>query len=391
MARAGDGDLARKTALSAFMILYLHALVPVKGDLVWQMAERPSPEDEDIDRLAVTFTFGSWSGSRRTLIERLRALVVQENLEWIFPGERLWRLDLRRLTRFFEPAAKFTWLPAEARVEPKVLFPTSKMSPGATVEFHVNKDSRVPKEHCAPPLEIHDSLERFQYDHPDPSNAAFLMMRFDESPAQLAIHRAVNDALAAHGIKCLRADERMYHKHLFFNIATYMHGCGMGVAVFERLKQDDFNPNISLEVGFMAALDKPLCLLKDKTLRCLQSDLVGWIYRPFDTFDPVATVGKEIERWLADFRPCSSTTTTTTTTPPPFSHPHPRRFSGALFDAISQGEVLGPGANCSRCNATLAGKAESKDWFTCTGCRRDFCRQCAPGTSDICPQCAAKK
>lgn len=372
------------------MILYLHAVVTVQRGIVWQMAERPSDDDDAPDRLAITFTFGSYSKSRRKMIESLKTLVAQQNLDWIVPGETRWRIDLRGLTRFFEPAARFYWLPPEARVEPIVIFPDSKNSPGAKVVFYIDQDSQVPKDPCTPPVEIQNSLERFRSDHPNPSKAAFLMMRFDESPQQLAIQRAINDALARHGITALRADGRMYHRHLFYNIATYMHGCGMGVAVFERLKQDDFNPNISLEVGFMAALDKPLCLLKDSTLRCLQTDLVGWIYRPFDTYDPAAKIRKEIESWLADDG-LSSSTTTTTTPPPALSQPHPRRFSGELFDAINQGQVLGPGANCSQCGGSISGKTEYQDWFTCVGCRRDFCRQCVPGTSDVCPQCAVRE
>ncbi len=79
------------------------------------------------------------------------------------------------------------------------------------------------------------------------------------------------DTLASYGITALRADDKDYHEDLFTNIVTYLYGCSFGIAVFERIETDDVNPNVSLEVGYMQGLRKPVCLLKDKTLRALHS------------------------------------------------------------------------------------------------------------------------
>src|SRR3990172_35156 len=88
---------------------------------------------------------------------------------------------------------------------------------------------------------------------------------------------------------------------IFFpNILTYIYGCEFGIAVFERIESDEFNPNVSLEVGYMLALRKPVCLLKDRTLEILQADLVGKIYRVFDPQDPVGTIQDELSQWLRD-------------------------------------------------------------------------------------------
>lgn len=73
-----------------------------------------------------------------------------------------------------------------------------------------------------------------------------------------------------------------------------------GLAVFERLEEDDFNPNVSLEVGYMHALKKSVCLLKDRTLKTLQTDLVGKLYKIFDPQDPEATIPDELEKWIRD-------------------------------------------------------------------------------------------
>ena len=71
-------------------------------------------------------------------------------------------------------------------------------------------------------------------------------------------------ALGRHGIVGLRADDKEYNPSLFDNVQTYLHGCGLGVAIFERIEEDAFNPNVALEVGYMMAMDKPVCLLKDQ-------------------------------------------------------------------------------------------------------------------------------
>lgn len=150
------------------------------------------------------------------------------------------------------------------------------------------------------PVEIHNSLQQFQKDFPDPARAAFLIMRFRETRAHLEIYEAVGECLHRHGIKTLRADEKYYHDDLYHNILTYMHGCGFGVAVFERIEEELFNPNISLEVGYMLALQKPICIMKDRTLKTLHADLMGKLYKEFDPLDAGGTLDAALSNWLRD-------------------------------------------------------------------------------------------
>jgi nucleoside 2-deoxyribosyltransferase len=83
-------------------------------------------------------------------------------------------------------------------------------------------------------------------------------------------------------------------------VLTYVHGCSFGVAVFERLLDDDFNPNVALEVGYMLALKKPVCLLKDKTMANLHTDLIGKLYRTFDPQDAFESVQPPLRAWASD-------------------------------------------------------------------------------------------
>lgn len=150
------------------------------------------------------------------------------------------------------------------------------------------------------PIEIQESLGFFQREHPDPSKMAFIMMEFGDTWAHTAIAETIKEALKARGIIGVRADDKRYHDHLYFNVQTYMHGCGMGVAVHDRIKAEAHNPNVALEVGYLFALRKPVCLLKEQTLTTLPTDLVGWMYEPFNTLNPSETIPPLLSRWLSD-------------------------------------------------------------------------------------------
>lgn len=150
------------------------------------------------------------------------------------------------------------------------------------------------------PITVQVSLRKFQKDHPDPTRTAFIMMKFGRTTAHDAIVGAIRDTLAPLGIVGVRADDKEYNDDLFPNILTYIYGSAFGIAVFERIEADDFNPNVSLEVGYMLALGRDVCLLKDKTLKTLQTDLMGKMYRTFDPLDPQTTIPDGVIKWLRD-------------------------------------------------------------------------------------------
>lgn len=126
------------------------------------------------------------------------------------------------------------------------------------------------------------------------------MMRFGTTKAHNNITEAIREGLAARSISGVRADDKRYHNDLLYNILTYMHGCGQGVAVFERIEAENHNPNVALEVGYMFAMRKEVCYLKDLTLPTLQADLVDRLYDPFDPQDPAGTIPPLVEKWMSD-------------------------------------------------------------------------------------------
>ncbi len=152
----------------------------------------------------------------------------------------------------------------------------------------------------APPAIIHDSLKRFRSAHRNADATCFIMMRFGKTRVHSKIETAIKKALKKHGLTGLLARDREFHEDLFPNIWTYVYGCAFGIAVFERLVTDEFNPNVALEVGYMLGLRKQVLLLKDQTLKALHTDLVGKLYREFDPQKPDKSIPGEIDSWLSD-------------------------------------------------------------------------------------------
>lgn len=160
-------------------------------------------------------------------------------------------------------------------------------------------DGKISDEAVSYP-EIASGLEKFRVDHPIGSKTAFIIMQFGNTKSHATLVACIKDTLKKHGIAALRADDKQYMDDLFPNIKTYMHACDFGIAVFERITENDLNPNISLEVGYMLGMGKSVLLLKDKTLEYLQTDLSGKLYKQFDATDIDQTMPQPIKQWLLD-------------------------------------------------------------------------------------------
>lgn len=76
-----------------------------------------------------------------------------------------------------------------------------------------------------------------------------------------------------------------------------MNYCRFGIAVFEEIDERDFNPNISLELGYMYALKRRCLLLKDSRMPRLPTDTCGKIYRDFDTYKLSNSLSKQVSDW----------------------------------------------------------------------------------------------
>jgi hypothetical protein len=141
-------------------------------------------------------------------------------------------------------------------------------------------------------------LRTFLDDHPHPEKNVFVMMRFRESDQLRAVHDTIRSALAECGFEAIRADDRDYTGELWTNIEVCMTGCNYGIAVFEDIDDRAFNPNVSLELGYMMGRRKRCLILKEKRLPELPTDVVHRLYKPFDAFKIADTVRSQVIRWI---------------------------------------------------------------------------------------------
>lgn len=169
-----------------------------------------------------------------------------------------------------------------------------------TVLQSQHKPGKKISEEAVSTPEIASGIEKFKTDYPTGSKTAFIIMQFGGTKLHGNIVACIKDTLTKYNITALRADDKQYMDDLFPNVKVYMHACDFGIAVFDRITEDDFNPNVSLEVGYMLGMGKNVLLLKDKTLIFLPTDLTGKLYKEFDTTEIESTMPQQIEKWLSD-------------------------------------------------------------------------------------------
>ncbi|MFC1825677.1 response regulator [Thermodesulfobacteriota bacterium] len=136
----------------------------------------------------------------------------------------------------------------------------------------------------------------------DYNKNVFIMTRFQPGNRQLeAIDRAMRTSLAVHGLRGHRADDRCYvtDRNLWDNVCIHMIGCRYGIAVLEDIIQEDFNPNVALEYGFMRGLGKQVLLLKERRFHP-RADIMGTLWEDFDIFDIDSFIETAINRWVRD-------------------------------------------------------------------------------------------
>jgi hypothetical protein len=125
-------------------------------------------------------------------------------------------------------------------------------------------------------------------------------MRFAAAKPFKRIVKVIKKVAEKHGLVIVRADDNYFHADLWGNVRTLLHGCSFGIAVYERINSEEPNANVGLEVGYLMAMNKPVLLLKDNTVRSLQSDLAGKLYKTFDPHDPEGTLPEQMTGWLSD-------------------------------------------------------------------------------------------
>lgn len=138
----------------------------------------------------------------------------------------------------------------------------------------------------------------------------FIMTPFREDPRYQLMEMVIKVELDNHRFKGWIASDKMLHNDLWPNTQAFMLACKYGIAVFTaseeqegditQLKEKVYNPNVSIELGFMLSRGKEVLILKDEKLETLMADMMGSLYEDFDLQKTRKTLPPIIERWVND-------------------------------------------------------------------------------------------
>lgn len=130
-------------------------------------------------------------------------------------------------------------------------------------------------------------------------NAIFVIMPFREELNK--VYEIIKDIFASKGYSAIRADEKEFTNDLWENVRVYLECCNVAVAIFDKNDQDNYNPNVAIEVGYMLSKGNKVCLLKDKKLPKLPSDLISKMYKEYDSDDVEGTLPEQLGLWIRDY------------------------------------------------------------------------------------------
>jgi hypothetical protein len=155
----------------------------------------------------------------------------------------------------------------------------------------------------APP-DLVRPLHAFLAEHPFERNV-FGMTRFpsrDEADKLDPIAAALTTArkvCADHRLEFHLASDRQILDDLWPNVAAHMWGSQYGIAFFENRTGAGLNYNLTIEVGSCMVLGRRLCILRDKGVEKLPSDITSKIWKDVD-IGKAASVSRALHMWIRD-------------------------------------------------------------------------------------------
>lgn len=144
---------------------------------------------------------------------------------------------------------------------------------------------------------LHEGVKAALQDIPF-ERSVFIMMRYRDNEQFSQIEEAIISTLSNCGLQSRLAKNKAYSDDLWDNVRIGMYASKYGLAVFEQIDERDFNPNVAMEIGYMYALGRRILLLKDKRVPTMPTDILGKIYRPFDSYHINQTIEAQIKSWV---------------------------------------------------------------------------------------------
>lgn len=88
-----------------------------------------------------------------------------------------------------------------------------------------------------------------------------------------------------------------YHQGLWDNVEAYLFCCRSGVAIVENKCQNEFNPNVAMEWGWLRAMNKKVLYLIEEDFKHI-ADTAGLLYGKFSWDNPQPGIVEAINRYF---------------------------------------------------------------------------------------------
>jgi hypothetical protein len=131
----------------------------------------------------------------------------------------------------------------------------------------------------------------------------FIMTKYPEgnSPIDKQLQKvidAVSVCITKHHYKPRLANNKKYHAVLWDNVELYLIGCKRGVAIVEDTYKKELNPNVTMEWGWMRAMNREVLYLVVEGFDQDRADLSGLIKVNFQWGNPQKSIEQAIKNWL---------------------------------------------------------------------------------------------
>jgi phosphoserine phosphatase len=163
--------------------------------------------------------------------------------------------------------------------------------------------SEINKKKFISPIE---SCKKLFLDSPYDRNV-FIMTPFKDDQRYIDVIQTIRQALEQKNYKGWIASDKKLDSQLWDNVQAFMLACKYGIAVFTREgagtgaadpTASQFNPNVTMELGFMLSRGKEVLILKDKAVNKLHTDIVGSLYQEFDLNGSKASLSDTVKDWI---------------------------------------------------------------------------------------------
>lgn len=144
--------------------------------------------------------------------------------------------------------------------------------------------------------EVVERLNKYPYE-----KNVFLMMRFRKYNKYL--HTCIENIIKDNGFNCVRADMPEWNiTNNVYNPVAVLYACKYGIVLFDKPEENEknqFNPNVTYELGMMHLQRKDCLILKHKSLDGVPFDIIKDLYSEYEYQEDITPL---INNWIKNIK-----------------------------------------------------------------------------------------